>query len=169
MVPGGHRQSVGVKKTTRMRKSRTAPSIAWAIRGLCIVGLGVSGYLSWVYISGAEPYCGGSYGCSDVRNSVYASLFGVPIPLIGACGYLCLLLLDLLAYRGEKETEFLLRMLSFGAALFGVLYSGYLTYLEAFVIRSWCYWCVCSALAIAGILVLSSIELSRTWRHLSDD
>ena len=39
----------------------------------------------------------------------------------------------------------------------------YLTYLEAFVIRAWCYWCVTSAVIITAIWILSIFDLRKTW------
>ncbi len=51
---------------------------------LAIGGLGVSAYLMWGYTApNATLSCGGSHGCETVKNSVYANLMGVPLPLIG--------------------------------------------------------------------------------------
>ena len=40
-------------------------------------------------------------------------------------------------------------------ALFGVLFSLYLTYLEPFVIRAVCIWCLTSAVIITLLMLLS--------------
>jgi uncharacterized membrane protein len=53
--------------------------------------------------------------------------------------------------------------LSFGAALIGVLYSAYLTYIEAYVLLAWCYWCVGSAVIMTAIWVLTMVDLRRAW------
>ena len=46
--------------------------------------------------------------------------------------------------------------------MIGVLYSAYLTYLELFVIRAICQWCVASAVVVAAYLVLALLRLRRT-------
>ena len=47
-------------------------------------------------------------------------------------------------------------MLSFGIILFGFLYSAYLTYLELFVIKAICPWCVASAILMTVLLFISA-------------
>jgi uncharacterized membrane protein len=143
-----------------MNSSRRAQ---WLIRLLCILGIGVASYLTWSHLADAVPYCGGAHGCSDVQNSPYSKVAGVPVSVIGLTGYLLLLTLSLLRGRLNAEIDFFLPVLSFGAALIGVLYSAYLTYLEAFVILAWCYWCVTSAIIITVVWVLSTIDLRRAW------
>jgi uncharacterized membrane protein len=88
---------------------------------------------------------------------------GVPVPVIGLFGYGVLLALSLLRGHVDSEVEFYLPVLSFFAALVGVLYSAYLTYLEALVIHAWCYWCVVSAFIITAIWVLSIFDLWSAW------
>ena len=137
--------------------------LQWLLRVLCVAGIGVAGYLTWTHLAGAEPYCGGSYSCADVQNSRYSEIAGIPVAVIGLAGYVVILALSLLRGRVNTEVDFYLPVLGFGAALIGVLYSAYLTYLEAFVILAWCYWCVASAVIIGAIWVLSIVDLRRTW------
>jgi uncharacterized membrane protein len=137
--------------------------VQWLIRILCVLGLGVSGYLTWTYLADTDPYCGSAHGCADVQNSPYSEVAGIPVPVIGFIGYLVLLVLSLLRGRLGPDIEIYLPILSFGAALIGVMYSGYLTYLEASVIGAWCYWCVASALIITAIWILSIIDVWKTW------
>jgi len=108
--------------------------LQWLLRVLCVAGIGVAGYLTWTHLAGAEPYCGGSYSCADVQNSRYSEIAGIPVAVIGLAGYVVILALSLLRGRVNTEVDFYLPVLGFGAALIGVLYSAYLTYLEAFVI-----------------------------------
>lgn len=137
--------------------------VQWLIRFLSIVGSGVAGYLTWTHFADTVPYCGGAHGCADVQNSPYSQVAGIPVSIIGLMGYLVLLVLSSLRGRFDEETRFYLTVLSFGAALIGVLYSAYLTYLEAYVILAWCYWCLTSALVITAIWVLSIFDLRKAW------
>jgi len=43
----------------------------------------------------------------------------------------------------------------------GIVFSAYLTYLEAFVIHAWCQWCVISAIIMAVSFLLILPELRR--------
>jgi uncharacterized membrane protein len=133
------------------------------IRVLCALGIVVAGYLAWTHLAGADPYCGGSHSCTDVQNSPYSEVAGIPVSVIGLSGYLVLLALSLLRGRVDTEIDFYLPVLSFGAALIGVLYSAYLTYLEAYVIQAWCYWCVTSAIIITVVWLLTIVDLQKTW------
>jgi uncharacterized membrane protein len=137
--------------------------LQWTIRVLCVLGVGVAGYLTWTHLVGTDPYCGATHSCADVQNSPYSEVAGIPVSVIGLAGYVVLLTLSVLRGRVDAEVQFYLPVLSFGAALIGVLYSAYLTYLEAYVILAWCYWCVTSALIILAVWVLSIVDLRRAW------
>lgn len=137
--------------------------VQWLIRILCVFGLGVSGYLTWTHLAGTDPYCGSTHSCADVQNSPYSEVAGIPVSVIGLVGYMVLLMLSLLRGRLGPDIEIYLPILSFGAALIGVMYSGYLTYLEASVIGAWCYWCVTSAVIITAIWILTIFDLWKTW------
>ena len=137
--------------------------VQWPIRVLCVLGLIVSGYLTWTHFVGADPYCGGAHSCADVQNSAYSEVVGIPVSVIGMIGYALLLASSLLRGRVDPEIDLYLPVLSFGAALIGVLYSAYLTYLEAAVIGAWCYWCVASAIIITAIWVFTIYDLWKAW------
>ncbi|RMF29493.1 MAG: vitamin K epoxide reductase family protein [Chloroflexi bacterium] len=135
----------------------------WGIPLLSLIGIGVSGYLTWSHLAGQSPYCGSYHGCETVQSSPYAEVGGVPVAAVGLLGYLILLGLSLLRGRVRGEMAFYLPVALFGVALIGFLYSLYLTYLEAFVIRAWCFWCVTSALVITAIFTLTVLDLGRAW------
>ncbi|KAF5178853.1 Thiol-disulfide oxidoreductase lto1 [Thalictrum thalictroides] len=56
--------------------------------GIGAVGFLETGYLTYLKVTGTEAFCpigGGS--CTDILNSDYATVFGVPLPLIGMTAY----------------------------------------------------------------------------------
>ena len=130
---------------------------------LVIAGIGVSSYLLWGYtVPGAELSCGGSHGCETVKNSPYASVVGIPIPIIGLASYLTLLFLLLvqeIPFVSERGWSPYVALAIFAFSLIGVLFSAYLTYLELFVIFAICRWCVASAIILATLLLLSAFNL----------
>ncbi len=125
---------------------------------LSVIGLGISGYLTYIYTSGGIAVCGESGGCATVQNSPYAWIVGIPIPTLGAVAYLLLIVLGILAMRESERRETYLLAL-FGVALVGLLFSGYLTYLELFVIAAICRWCVASAVVQLIIFLLSLLAV----------
>jgi uncharacterized membrane protein len=122
---------------------------------LAVVGLLISGYLTWVHYAGVAPVCvGGKGGCETVQTSSYATILGVPVAALGLVGYSGLLLSALL--RGEAGVY-----LGLLVALVGTLFSVYLTYLELFVIHAICEWCVASAALMVGALICTTF---RAWQ-----
>lgn len=119
---------------------------------LALVGLLVSSYLLLVYTQGGPIKCYGGHGCDTVRASIYAAFFGIPTPAFGVMFYILLAVGALLI--GITSS----RWLHYGLLLLtgsGLVVSAYLTYLEAFVIYAWCWWCVVSAITatLAFLLV----------------
>ncbi|MBN1219478.1 MAG: vitamin K epoxide reductase family protein [Anaerolineae bacterium] len=137
--------------------------IYWATLPLSLAGLGVSAYLMWGYAAPeAILACGGSSGCETVKNSVYANLMGIPLPVWGLAAYAAILLLLIwqgrLAATGSGWSAYT-ALAVFGISLTGMLYSAYLTYLELFVIEAICRWCLASALIMVIIFILSTLTL----------
>jgi uncharacterized membrane protein len=129
--------------------------LRFVLGALAVVGLLISGYLTWVHYVGVAPVCvGGSGGCETVQTSSYATILGVPVAALGLVGYSSLLLSALV--RGEAGVY-----LGLLVALVGTLFSAYLTYLELFVIHAICEWCVASAALMVGALICAAFGV---WR-----
>lgn len=126
-----------------------------ALLATAAAGLGVSLYLAYSYSTGGTLACPDG-GCAAVQHSPYAWIGPLPVPLLGALLYIALIGLAATALRWEERRESLLLAL-FGLSLAGVLFSGYLTYLEFFVIHAVCTWCLISALLTVLIFGLSLI------------
>ena len=121
---------------------------------LSLIGLGVAGYLAYVETQAISAVCGPIGDCNTVQSSPYATLFGfLPIGVLGVMGYGAILGLwfwrrvrnDWLAERASLAI--------FGMAVFGTIFSLYLTYLEPFVIKAVCAWCLSSAVIITLIML----------------
>jgi uncharacterized membrane protein len=141
----------------------TVRSRAWAISTLAILGIAVSGYLTWIHVSGGLALCAGIGGCEQVQSSRYATLAGVPVAALGLALYAALLILSLPGALNGGSRPGLPLLGLFGLALTGTLFSGYLTYVELFVIHAICPWCVVSAVLVTAILALVIDEMQR-WR-----
>ncbi|MFN8458878.1 MAG: vitamin K epoxide reductase family protein [Anaerolineae bacterium] len=142
-----------------------------ALVALTLAGIGVSAYLMWGYtVPGATLSCGASSGCEAVKNSEYARLAGIPLPVLGLGVYLALLVLLLVqGYAVLRHKNGYIALAIFGISLAGVLYSAYLTYLELFVIYAICRWCVASAVIMVAIFLLSIFNLRNTESYYSTE
>jgi uncharacterized membrane protein len=118
-----------------------------------VVGIALSLYLTWTYAIGSSPAClGGSGGCETVQSSPYSRLLGIPVAALGLGGYAALLLSA--ALRGVVGI-----LSGLFLALLGALYSGYLTWLEVFVIEALCQWCLASAALMVAAMILTTLRL----------
>lgn len=149
----------GVAAAKGFQNASTRPTPPWldlAIPVLAIAGLGVAGYLAYVETQAVAAVCGPVGDCNAVQSSPYARLFGLlPIGVLGVIGYVAILAAWL---WGRFRVDPLARyapLVVFGLALVGTLFSLYLTYLEPFVIKAVCIWCLTSAIIITLLLLLS--------------
>ena len=130
-----------------------------AIAFLALVGVGLSAVsLQRHYAKSASKFCdfGEKFNCDIVNRSEYSSLMGIPVAGIGIAGYGVLLALSTF-YRAQPETP--LRLLT--AAVAGLGFALYLTYVEGFVLGAWCILCLSSLGVIAGITVLAGVVKAR--------
>ena len=127
-----------------------------AVALLSLLGLADATYLTIEHITGQSVRCTIIAGCSEVLSSRYAVVAGVPLALVGAAAYFSVFALATLAAFGYRFAPTLLNVLV-GAM---VLVSLWLIYLQAFVIRSFCQYCLMSA----AISLVMGILLFIRWR-----
>lgn len=137
-----------------------APSTArMAIAVLALVGLFDAAYLSMYKLGviGGLTCTVGS--CEQVQAAPQSALFGIPVSVLGFGAYLAILGLALAGLHrpGDRRIAQAITLVSG----IGVLFSAYLTYVEAFVIYMWCQYCVVSAIVITLIFLLSLPGLRR--------
>jgi uncharacterized membrane protein/thiol-disulfide isomerase/thioredoxin len=129
----------------------------WAIPVLCLAGLGVAGYMSYVEITQVEAVCGPLGDCNTVQQSPYATLWGfLPVGILGMIGYLGIGASWFFYRFGPALMRNYFTLAMWGMALIGTLFSIYLTFLEPFVIGATCAWCITSAVLITMLLWAST-------------
>src|SRR5215470_13319949 len=84
--------SLAMKATTTDQRLRIAIGV------LCLIGIGIAGYLTYVHYAGLKVLCLSSGGCETVQASRYAKLGGIPVATLGLVGYI--VILGSLALRG---------------------------------------------------------------------
>jgi uncharacterized membrane protein len=129
---------------------------------LALAGLSVSAVsLERHYAKSASAFCdfGERFNCDIVNRSEYSTVMGIPVAAIGVGGYGVLFALATV-YRSRMQTP--LRLLV--AALAGLSFALRLTYVEGYVLETWCILCLSSLALIAMITVLASVLKVRAGR-----
>ncbi len=117
-----------------------------------ILGICVTAYLTWVKLSN-NGICG-TEGCQIVLTSPYANVGDFPLTGLGLLSYIAVAMMafapTLINPQTKKAVHNQLNHLSWlGLLLAGVgmaVFSGYLMYLLAFVIKAVCPFCIASAI-----------------------
>jgi len=144
---------------------KTKARLLAAIAVLAAAGVIVSSVsLQHHYAASKTSYCdiGENFNCDIVNRSIYSTVMGVPVAAIGIAGYLGLLMLSTV-FRESSDAP----MLLFSASLAGLAFALYLTYIEGFVLATWCILCLSSLVLIFGIAVLSSLLIKVARESLS--
>lgn len=126
-----------------------------AISVLAVAGVSVSAVsLQRHYAKSASAFCdfGERFNCDIVNRSEYSTVMGIPVAAIGIVGY-GFLLARATVYRSRPSTP--LQLLA--AALAGLAFASYLTYIEGLVLETWCILCLSSLALIALITVLAGV------------
>lgn len=129
---------------------------------LAVVGMMVSSVSLYLhYGTSKTSYCdfGASFNCDMVNRSIYSTVAGIPVALIGLLGYLALVMLSTL-YRTKAETPIMLLL----GSLAGLGFAFYLTYVEKFVLAVWCILCLSSLSVIFLIAILASVLVTHSLR-----
>jgi uncharacterized membrane protein len=129
-----------------------------AIIAAVIAGFGLvdSGYLTINHLQGSYIRCGDD--CSAVLGSRYAEgVAGVPLAGFGAMAYLAVIVAALFAACGSTLGRQVLAVMATTMALVSL----WLLYLQAFVIHSFCKYCLASAAASLSLAGLALVERLR--------
>lgn len=122
-------------------------------------GFGVSANVWHTKRSGKELVCPAGSNCNVVVNSRYSRFFGIKLEYMGMAyftliilGYLALILFPEFFVGGRLLA---LSLLTVAAALF----SCYLLFVQAILLRSWCIWCVLASFMSLTVFFISLISL----------
>lgn len=110
---------------------------------LVLVGLVVSGYLSYLKLADAPAVCvqSGPFNCDVVLNSQYSELAGIPIAYLGFAVYVIIGLILTLENRSPALQQYG-SLIAFGIGLFAWLFSMWLVYVQFGLLEAACPWCL---------------------------
>jgi uncharacterized membrane protein len=144
---------MSVEVSAARNTERVWPDIVIAL--LSLIGLGDSIYLTVQHLTGASVRCTLISGCSEVLSSPYSHIGPLPLAAIGAVAYFAVFSLAVLGVSGYQAARRLLLIVI--ALMF--LTTLWLLYLQAFVIRHFCQYCLLSAAVTIMLTVVSVIAL----------
>ena len=116
------------------------------------VGLSDSLYITIKYYLNSAVNCSILQGCDKVLTSPYSKIFGVPVALLGVIYYLSVFTIILIYLKNKNKN--LITLLLY-LTLAGFLASLWFTYLQIFVIKTLCIYCITSALSSTALFVLT--------------
>lgn len=117
---------------------------------VALVGLADSVYLTVQHLTGQSVKCTVTNGCSAVLGSKYAMIAGIPTAAFGALAYFAAFSLATLAVFGYAQARTGLAILVVPMALM----TGWLFFLQAFVLHAFCEFCLLSAAMTLTLTVL---------------
>lgn len=118
---------------------------------IIIIGLVNTIYLSFHAIRGTSVYCLGfpDEWCKKVQYSTYSKTFGIPNPYLGL-GMLLAILIFTILYHFQDGSILPIHFL----VSFGFLFSLYFSYIQSFVIKAYCTWCIVSAIVFTLLFIV---------------
>ncbi len=127
-----------------------------AIGALC--GALLAAYLTLHHFGIIGTLACGTGSCEQVQASRWASFLGIHVAIWGLAYYVLLFAVSLAAAheRYTDDPRFSLALL--GLTGWGVLFTGWLIYLELFRIHAICRWCMGSAAIVAVLFVVALLD-----------
>jgi uncharacterized membrane protein len=120
---------------------------------ISLIGLADSVYLTVQHLTGQSVKCTVTSGCSAVLSSSYATIAGVPTAAFGALAYFAAFSFATLAAFGYERARIGLALLV-APMLITTLW---LLYVQAFVLRAYCEYCLLSAAVTLTLTALVAV------------
>lgn len=131
------------------------------IAALAFAGVFLAIYLT-LYKLGMIGQLACSVGdCETVNLSRWSRFLGLPVAAWGAGFYVALFSVAMAGTTDRFAEDPRISLALVALTGWGVLFSGWLTYLELFVIHAICMWCVVSAILVTVLFGLSVMD----WRE----
>jgi protein-disulfide isomerase/uncharacterized membrane protein len=124
---------------------------------LALFGVCIAAFLSFVYLQETGIPCTDA-GCDAVRQWHDAHFVKGLLPLIGTVYFLALGALTFLTGYSDPKRGRALSTALMGLGAVGVLFVAALTYVEAFRIHAFCFWCVLIALGTVAFFFYAWAE-----------
>jgi uncharacterized membrane protein/Zn ribbon nucleic-acid-binding protein len=154
------------EKSKKGKQPAAAGAVAegpnWPLFVLALLGMGLSGYLTFSAWQGkAVAFCTEGAGCDIVLNSRWSTLLGMPTSL---WGFLTYALLAAVAWNRDAANRW---RWAWVISLFGLLFSLYLTGISFFSLQAACLYCLVSLGLMTTIFLLTTFQRPATLSRFS--
>lgn len=122
---------------------------------VALIGLFLGTYLTLYKFGYIGQLACGVGSCERVQTSRWSMLLGIPVATWGLGYYVAVFAIAIVGIQprfAESRAVTLTLLLLTG---WGVLFTGWLTSLEAWVIHAWCEWCLGSASLVLLLFLLA--------------
>ena len=123
---------------------------------LSLVGFAVSYYIFYSKKYNKPLYCPIGETCDDVVRSRYGRTFGIENTIPGMAYYAVIFAYALFLNRNLFKQDIVYYSIV-GISFASVAFSLYLAYVQKFILKKWCYYCIISTISsilILGVLIL---------------
>lgn len=145
-----------MKNLWRLLKAENNLPKSFLIVSIIVALLGFidASYLTIEHFKNSIPPCFIVSGCDTVTRSIYSTVGPIPVALLGALYYftICLLLFTALESKKDKPAR-----LAFLLTPFGLLASGYFLFVQAFLLKAYCLYCLGSITTSTILFMLAVI------------
>ncbi|MEK9209254.1 MAG: vitamin K epoxide reductase family protein [Patescibacteria group bacterium] len=147
-------KSLSAKPSCNQKKIKAIKAIALILilAAVSFFGFLDAGYLTAKHYLKTPIVCSIFEGCEKVLTSPYAVIYNIPVALLGMIFYLVIFLTSLFYLTFEKKSAVNLIFILSAAAFLASLY---FIYLQLFIIKAICFYCLLSAASSAVLFVLS--------------
>lgn len=135
--------------------------LAIAFLILAFVGFLDATFLTVEHITGTPVPCTIIHGCEKVLTSKYASIAGIPTALFGSIYYFAVFLFALVSIT-RQEKKYL--VVASKLTPIGLIASLVFVFLQIFVIKAICLYCMVSAVVSSTLFVLGLIVIRQNER-----
>ncbi len=121
---------------------------------LSLLGILMAIYVLQSFLRQSSIVCLTGGGCEAVQKSNVSYPFGIPVPAFGLAGYALLATFSLLRTFEDKKAY---SSIILGVSIFGICFVTWFTFMEIFVIKGICSWCLLSAVNMYIVFALTMI------------
>lgn len=136
--------------------------VVYLLLVLSLIGFLDADYITVKHYLGVPLTCSVFEGCEKVTSSQYAVVGNIPVALFGAAYYLSILIFVIL-YLDTGRAGLIKYVSRFSVV--GFLASLWFIYLQLFVIKAICFYCVVSAIASTMIFILGMWLIIKEYRN----
>ncbi len=122
-----------------------------------IIGFSDATFLTVKHYQNVIPPCTIG-GCESVLSSSYAKIFGIPVALMGAIYYLAILFSVFIFLDTKKEKYLRFPMM---ISFIGLLSAIWFSFLQLFIIKAFCPYCVVSAISSTAIFITAVYSIRK--------